>query len=56
MLWTSGIIQGAFHANPTPEIFTIILILHHDKAILQMLWPSHTPKHSSLKELPTVHA
>ena len=37
-------IHGAFHVDPTPEIFFRILLLRHDKANLEMLWPSHTSK------------
>ena len=36
--------QGALHVDPTPDIFFRILLLRHDKANLEMVWSSHTPK------------
>ena len=37
-------LQSAFHVDRTPAIFFRILLLRHDEANLEMMWPSHTPK------------
>ena len=38
--------QGTFHVGPKPDIFFRIILLCHDKAGLEMVWPSHTRKPS----------
>ena len=38
--------QGAFHFDPTLDIFFTILLLRHDKSNIEMAWSSHTPKPS----------
>ena len=38
--------QGAFHVDPTPDIFFTILLLHHDKSNIEVPWFSHTLKPS----------
>ena len=37
-------IQGASHVDLTLDIFFRILLLRHDKANLEVLWPSHMLK------------
>ena len=36
--------QGAFYDDPILEMFLIILLLCHNKANIEMVWPSHTLK------------